>query len=68
MTDAETAATKAAIEEMRDELVVLRERGCTQVVVDIELAEKLVEIGIAVIDLDKRIDGMMTKKPRKVQR
>lgn len=42
---------RATIEEMRDEIAVLKAAGSKQVVIDIDLAEQLVGIALGVMQL-----------------
>jgi hypothetical protein len=56
---------RATIEEMRDEIEVLKAAGSKQVIIDIDLAEQLVAIALGVMQLK---DLAADKPVKKVQR
>lgn len=56
---------RETIEEMRDEIAVLKAAGSKQVIVDIDLAEQLVAIALGVMQLK---DLASDKPVKKVQR
>jgi hypothetical protein len=55
------------IEEMRDEIALLKASGCKQIVIDIDIAEQLVAVSLGVMQLSE-LDLLSLKPAKKVQR